>query len=153
MKNLDKYLSLLDGNVDGLLLTSHEGLGNGGDHGIDLDVAVGVDVGQLGAVEAEDVDPLAVALDVAGNAARDDGPAILHGGGLSGDGRQIVDEVVRLMIGGMNGVGQDGLVHAQGHHNILFLVQIQFSKVAHRITLCFEMIVPLLYHRYGKWKR
>ena len=115
---------------------AHEGFCDGGDHGIDLNLAVRVDVRQLGSVQPENIDPLTVALDVAGNPARDDGSAIPEGGLLPGDSRQIVDQIVRLMVDGMDGIRQHRTVHAQSHHDILFLVQIEFSKVAHIITHC-----------------
>ena len=117
-----------------ILGLAHEGLGDGGDHGIDLDLAVRVDVRQLGAVEPEDIDPLTVALDVAGDPTFNDPPSLPERGLLAGDGGQIVDEVVRLMVNGMDRVGQHGLIHPKGHHNVLFLVEIQFSKIAHIIT-------------------
>ena len=129
---------------------AHEGLGNGRNQGIDFNFAVRVDVGKLGAVQPENVDPLTVALDIAGDPSRDDGSAVLHHCLLAGDGCQIVDQIVRLMVDGLNGVGQDCPVHTQSHHNVLFLVQIQLSKVTHIITLRFACFLQPLYHRYEK---
>ena len=48
--------------------------------------------------EPEDIYPLTVALDIAGNPAGNHRSAILHRSGLAGGCRQIVDQIVRLMV-------------------------------------------------------
>ena len=129
-----------------ILGLAHQCFGNSGNQRIDLDLAVGVDVCQLGAVETENIHPLPIAFDVAGNFPADNGFSVLYCGFLSGSGSQIVDEVVGLMITHRNRVAQDRLFHVQTHHDILFFIKINASEVAHNIT-CF---LSLLYHRNAK---
>ena len=95
-----------------LLCLAHQGLGNGRNDRIDFDLAIGINIGQLGAVETKNINPLTVTLDIAGNLAFDDGFSIPHRSELTGNRRQIIDQIIRLMIFNMNGIGKDRLVHA-----------------------------------------
>ena len=110
---------------------AHEGLGDGRNHGVDLDLAVGVDIGQLGAVEPQNIHPLSVTLDVTRNCAGDHGFTVLQGGGLTADGRQIIDQIMAAVMVGKNGVGQRLTLHIQPHHDILFLIQKKLTEISH----------------------
>ena len=113
---------------------AHEGLGDGGDQRIDLHRSVGIDVGQFQTIDPQDIHPLTIAFDIAGNVPGDHSAAIPAHRGPAGNPGQIVDQIVGLVICGIDGVGKLFLLHIQLHHDILFLIQVNCSKAGHTIT-------------------
>ena len=79
-----QHIGFDQGLAEGVLVVgglAHEGLGNGGDQGVDLDLAVGIDICQLQTVQPQNVHPLTVTFDVAGDFTGNDGSAsLLHRG-------------------------------------------------------------------------
>ena len=116
---------------------AHQCLGNGGDKGLALNPAVGVDVGHLGIEQAEDIELTVLAGDIAGKRAADDAQsALVLGQRKAAQPSQIGDKVAGRVIGRAQHVRHDIgiLVQVELNDHVLFLVDEKLTEICHGCT-------------------
>ena len=111
---------------------AHQGFGNGGDGGLQLHPAVGVDVGDLGAAEAQDIHLPVVAVVVTGDLPADDLQPVFVLLGVQGtEPGQVRDEVAGVVVRRADDVEKPLALHGQLHRDVLLPIQIKLSECDH----------------------
>ena len=111
---------------------THQGFGDGGDGGLQLHPAVGVDVGDLGAAQAQDVHLPVVAVVVAGDLPADDLQTVFVLLGIQGtEPGQVGDEVAGVVVRCADDVEKPLALHRELHRDVLLPIQIKLSECDH----------------------
>ena len=113
---------------------THQGFGDRGDRGLQFDPAVGIDVGDLGVAQAQDIHAAVVAVHVTGDLVADDRRAVLVDAGLQAAERgKIGDQIPRAVVRGPDHVKKPLAFQKELDGDILFPVKIKLLKKDHAL--------------------
>ena len=120
---------------------AHQGLSDGRDVRLPLDAAVWIDVGDLRVEQAEDINHVVIAIDVAGQRAADYLEAVVVSLELQvAQGGEVGDEVARPVVGRPEYVAQLVPLAEELDDEVLLLVEVEMSECLHAPAFQFSTV-------------